>query len=257
MHIINYSLGKKSILLFILFIAFIGGASYIGYRLVNSVRDFKNSVSLIQQELKSKGDYIQPFFGGSHAEIRAFMITSLSNQINYPYTLVLGDSIIEQLFLDKKFLNGGIGGAGIDIAYRFLERQSSIFWPRGPERIILAIGVNDSAGVDASSAFPGGLNSEYFSKWQTKLIATIQKAKLITKDVYIFTIIPVEHEGMFGDTYFNQRAIERLNQFIKEVAKSEKIELLDTATIFSSPQQKYSIDGVHLTHLDLRCSESI
>ena len=101
------------------------------------------------------------------------------------YSLVVGDSITEALYLpklgDALVINGGMGGAGVATVEELLRE-----YPMQPKLkvIVIAIGVNDAARRE--------LPPTYFDEWERNYAKVLSQARVLAKRVAVSTVIPVE-----------------------------------------------------------------
>lgn len=126
--------------------------------------------------------------------------------------------------------NHGISG---DRVAEVLERIDSEAKAVMPDKIILAIGINDTPIPD----FPSGTGPSRFKDLYQKLIS---KAKQESKSVLIIGLTNVD-EKIDGHGYKNKE-IEKLNKIIQELAQKEKIPLVD---LFGSLSDEDVMDGLH------------
>lgn len=126
--------------------------------------------------------------------------------------------------------NHGISG---DRVAEILERIDSEAKAVMPDKIILAIGINDTPIPD----FPKGTDPKTFKEQYRKLIA---KAKQHAKSLMIVGLTNVD-EKISGHGYKNKE-IEKLDKIIKELAQKENIHFVD---LFGSLSDDDVMDGLH------------
>jgi len=217
-------------------------ASYAAIR--NTLNKLASEVASLKADIHALNGCIPPLYGTRHVAIRQSSIYAQAQQFQEDYVLIVGDSITEALYLPRiaryPVLNGGMGGAGVQVARELLDG-----FPKGRriKGIVIAIGVNDGARAS--------LRPDYFDEWEKSYLSIVRQAKaLAVKTVALNTVIPVEQGKPLGDQYFDPDAIERLNDIIRKAAASDHtLILIDNDATFrhlTSKQQAYTLDGVHL-----------
>lgn len=230
---------------------FIGLLSAIGLKINElNYNIIKQEETLIKQEetLIKLSKYAPPLFGGRHRYLRKHFISEQIANATDDYILLVGDSIVEGLFLPKikniPTLIGGIGGGGISDASELLD---NIEPDKKLNAIVILIGINDTIIVQPTPT----------KDWEKQLNHTIEKAiQLVGKDnVYVSTIIPVERNKPLGDAYFDQNLILALNTIIKEKTSENDINLIDHYKVFTEQDEnkiEFTTDGVHLNSFGYR-----
>jgi lysophospholipase L1-like esterase len=205
----------------------------------------KAGVAEVKTEAMLTKGFIPPLYGARHIELRKLFILSQAQQLQEEFILVTGDSMTEGLYLSTlgKFpvLNGGMGGGGVHALQELLNDFPSESKLRG---IIIAIGVND--------AVRGAPDTDYLGNWNKEYLSLVKRAKALTRNVAISTIIPVESGKTLGVQYFDLDLINRLNAIIRNVSAEQKTVLIDNDNMFRDLHEKnveYTVDGVHMNRL--------
>jgi lysophospholipase L1-like esterase len=126
--------------------------------------------------------------------------------------------------------NHGISGDRVSDVLNRLDTEAKAVMP---DKIILAIGINDTPIPE----FPSGTDPNKFKDLYQKLIS---KAKQHSKSQLIVGLTNVD-EKIAGHGYKNKE-IEKLNNIIKELAQKESIALVD---LFGSLSDDDVMDGLH------------
>ncbi|MFB9863603.1 GDSL-type esterase/lipase family protein [Rufibacter immobilis] len=134
--------------------------------------------------------------------------------------------------------NRGISG---DITYGVLERLDEVIEGK-PAKVFILIGIND-----ISRNVPDQLILGNYQKMISRIKAGSPKTK-----IYFQTLLPTnESFGKFKNHYHKEEHILWVNNALKELAKKEKIELIDLYPNFLDANKKlvkeYTHDGLHLT----------
>ncbi|MBI2798719.1 MAG: hypothetical protein HYX63_00280 [Gammaproteobacteria bacterium] len=183
-----------------------------------------------------------PLYEARHLQVRKSFIYWQAAQMEEAYSLVVGDSITEGLYLPKLdgalVVNGGMGGAGVSSVEELLNE-----YPAQPKLkvIVIAIGVNDATRRE--------LPITYFTDWEKSYGTVLTRAKMLATRVAISTIIPVETGKSLGDRYFDPSAIAHMNSVIRQQAMKSGATLIDNDKSFEALTEQghsYTLDGVHL-----------
>lgn len=126
--------------------------------------------------------------------------------------------------------NHGISGDRVADVLNRLDTEAKAVMP---DKIILAIGINDTPIPD----FPAGTAPNSFKDLYQKLIS---RAKQHSKSILIVGLTNVD-EKIGGHGYKNKE-IEKLNKIIKELAQKENIDFVD---LFGSLSDDDVMDGLH------------
>lgn len=183
-----------------------------------------------------------PLYEARHLQVRKSFIYWQAAQMEDAYSLVVGDSITEGLYLPKLdgalVVNGGMGGAGVTSVEELLND-----YPAQPKLkvIVIAIGVNDATRRE--------LPITYFTDWERSYGTILTRAKMLAPRVALSTIIPVETGKSLGDHYFYPSAIVHMNSIIRQSAMRSGATLIDNDKSFEALTEQghsYTMDGVHL-----------
>jgi len=155
----------------------------------------------------------------------------------------LGNSITagtdwNELLGNKNIKNRGISG---DITFGVLERLDEVIEGK-PAKVFILIGIND-----ISRNVP---DSVILSNYQ-KIIQRIKKGSPATK-IYCQTLLPVNNTfDKFKNHYNKDEHILWVNQQLKVLAQSQKVNLIDLYPAFLDSEKRlikeFTHDGLHLT----------
>ncbi|MGV3538304.1 MAG: GDSL-type esterase/lipase family protein [Rufibacter sp.] len=134
--------------------------------------------------------------------------------------------------------NRGISG---DITFGVLERLDEVIEGK-PAKVFILIGIND-----ISRNIPDQVILGNYRKMVTRIKAGSPKTK-----IYFQTLMPVNNTfDKFKNHYNKDEHIAAVNQGIKDLAKKEKIEVIDLHPHFLDSDKRlvkeYTHDGLHLT----------
>ncbi len=106
--------------------------------------------------------------------------------------------------------------------------------------IIISIGMNDSKGINNKNNIKTSLPT--FKKNISRIINTTKK---YTKEIIIIGLTPASEEP-FENTYFTNKQIETFNNILKESAKKENLEFINTLKEFKKLDYASLLsDGLH------------
>ncbi|GGK62567.1 GDSL-type esterase/lipase family protein [Rufibacter glacialis] len=134
--------------------------------------------------------------------------------------------------------NRGISG---DITFGVLERLHEVIEGK-PAKVFILIGIND-----ISRNVPDQVILANYQKMISRIKAGSPKTK-----IYFQTLLPTnESFGKFKNHYHKEEHILWVNNALKDLAKKEKIEVVDLYPHFLDQNKKlvseYTHDGLHLT----------
>lgn len=159
--------------------------------------------------------------------------------------IFLGNSITAgtdwtELLNLPKAKNRGISG---DITFGVLERLDEVIEGK-PKKVFILIGINDISRNIPDDIILGNYR---------KMISRIKAGSPSTK-IYFQTLLPTnESFGKFKNHYNKENHIHYVNNGLKELAKKEKVTLIDLYPEFLNKENrleaKYTYDGLHLNSL--------
>ena len=134
--------------------------------------------------------------------------------------------------------NRGISG---DITFGVLERLDEVIEGK-PAKVFILIGINDISR---------NIPDHVITANHRKMVARIKAGSPKTK-IYFQTLMPVNNTfDKFKNHYNKDEHIAAVNQGIKDLAKKEKIEVIDLHPHFLDSDKRlvkeYTHDGLHLT----------
>ncbi len=157
--------------------------------------------------------------------------------------IFLGNSITagvewQELLGNPNVRNRGISG---DITFGVLARLNEITEGQ-PAKVFILIGINDLA-----KDIPDSVTSA-----NHKRIVQYIKANSPSTKIYLQTLLPVNKDFAKHAAHYNKdEKILRINENLKQLAKDEKVELIDLYSRFLNANgklvDKYTYDGLHLT----------
>lgn len=153
------------------------------------------------------------------------------------YDLELGGWVNRlKLYYDNKggfevdIYNHGISGDRIsDVLNRFETEAKAVM----PDKIILAIGINDSPHW-------ANLFGTKLSDFENRFNELLEKSKKFTKDILIVGLTNVDDSNKLHG-YKNEK-IEKYDQKLKEIAQQQNLPFID---LFGSLGKKDLLDGLH------------
>jgi lysophospholipase L1-like esterase len=237
-------------LLITVFFAFILAAvtaSWAGYKEISAqLASVKAEVASLKSEVVTRKGFIPPLFGARHLIMRKRFVLDQISQTDRDFSLVVGDSIVEGMYLPElsklPTINAGMGGGGVLDA---LELISAVPTGSAVKGVLIAIGVNDAAR--------GPTAPDYFGQWSNTLRETISRAKTLAGNkVAVTTVIPVEKGKTLGDQYFDPAKVGDINILIRNLCSETKTQLIDHGASFAEITRsgaEYTTDGVHLNSL--------
>lgn len=166
------------------------------------------------------------------------------------FDVILGDSIVEAAVLSnvdsRPLLNAGIGGGGIDTVFPILDLLNR--YSGRINRAILAIGVNDASRDRISKSSEGRF--AYLARWAQNYESAASRLADLGCQVELFLILPVEENKSLGTQYFDQAAIGKMNELIRELGKRRgwpvvevPVPTIDGSREIMAPDS--TADGVH------------
>lgn len=118
---------------------------------------------------------------------------------------------------------------------------------RVPDRIILSVGVNDSARVNRAS----GRNYTEFDAFQTEIADLLDRAEQLCPVLFV-GMVPVDERRMpfAGCLYYNHGDQRRYNEAIQAACQSRQIPFLNLFDLWCSRGEEWwcsrlAIDGLH------------
>ncbi|WP_066831837.1 GDSL-type esterase/lipase family protein [Rufibacter ruber] len=134
--------------------------------------------------------------------------------------------------------NRGISG---DITFGVLERLDEVIEGK-PAKVFILIGINDISR---------NIPDHVITANHRKMVARIKAGSPKTR-IYFQTLMPVNNTfDKFKNHYNKDEHIAAVNQGIKDLAKKEKIEVIDLHPHFLDSDKRlvkeYTHDGLHLT----------
>ncbi|MBA9076650.1 GDSL-type esterase/lipase family protein [Rufibacter quisquiliarum] len=134
--------------------------------------------------------------------------------------------------------NRGISG---DITFGVLERLDEVIEGK-PAKVFILIGINDISR---------NIPDHVITANHRKMVARIKAGSPKTR-IYFQTLMPVNNTfDKFKNHYNKDEHIAAVNQGIKDLAKKEKIEVIDLHPHFLDSEKRlvkeYTHDGLHLT----------
>jgi lysophospholipase L1-like esterase len=179
-------------------------------------------------------------FRPNNFHLKAELFKSFPNSVKD--IIFLGNSITagvdwNELLGVKEARNRGISG---DITFGVLERLDEVI-EGNPAKVFLLIGIND-----ISRNIPDSLIVENYRKMVTR----IRKGSPKTK-IYLQTLLPVNNTfTQFKNHYNKDEHIAFVNNSLKELAKTYKVQLIDLHPKFQDKEGKlikeFTEDGLHL-----------
>lgn len=146
-----------------------------------------------------------------HADARVSIMRLHAETLGYGRAILLGDSNMEGFWWNMVSagsppwqINGGIGGAGVDLMY---QKIGAILGYTQPKVAVIMLGTNDMswsrlASMDKTTWLPRYI----------PIIASIMNAGAVP---VILTIPPVEQGKAMGDAMFDQASIDYCNSQLK------------------------------------------
>lgn len=189
-----------------------------------------------EQIAQMVSERVPPIFG--HVALRTRFTIEQVQQSRGDSILLVGDSIIEGLFLDvvgRGVINGGMGGAGVDHANALLQQ----IVPGAMHSVVIAVGVNDTMRTSYRRA----------EDWERAFRKLTSRARMVARHgVVVCTVLPVEGGKPLGATYFDAAKIREVNQAIRRVAREQGATLVDGFAMFEPllGKAEFTTDGVHL-----------
>ncbi len=221
------------------------------HRLGRKLAAVKSEVAAIK-EMAARGDFSPPLYGASHAALRKKFLLNQVKQAEDDFVLIIGDSIIEGLYLPRlsrfPVINAGTGQMGVHYAQDFLAHCPSNSRIKG---ILIAVGVNDAIRRREQES------PSFYNEWEQGFREAVSRARELAGDkVAVSTIIPVEKQKILGDSYqilgdkyFDPEKISHLNMLIRRICKDMNVQLIGQDEAFSQLARsgvEYTTDSVHL-----------
>ena len=176
--------------------------------------------------------------GHQYVPTRQAMLLAQATQVPPGTVMLLGDSIIDSLYIfsaNFPIFNAGIGSATVETWDEFAPRLFALVKPK---IVIIAIGINNTSRDN--------FNAEIFQNYYFRLCAV---AKENSQRVILSTILPVSQDMPLGARY-NLDRIHAVNSIIRQFAKNNGYELIDSFSYFADTNDHLpahlTIDGVHL-----------
>lgn len=140
-----------------------------------------------------------------------------------------------RLYFDNKgdfeteVYNCGVSG---DTVADVLKRFDAEAKARTPDKIVLAIGINDTLHSEDPGTNPADFEKQYRS--------LLEKAKKFTSEIIILGLTNVDETS--GDHGYKNESIEKYDQKIKQLAENENLPFID---LFSTLSIDEFEDGLH------------
>ncbi len=170
-----------------------------------------------------------------------------NQSLEHDQIVFFGDSITEMYLLDKYFpnvtiYNRGIGG---DITSNMLTRLDSNVLKIKPRKIFFLGGCND---------LRRGINPIDIASNINKIIDKIQE-KLPDTEIIVQSVYPINRSVKLAGrdliAAFNDDEVIVLNNYIRQVCESQKVNFVDTYSHLVDDnkqlQPQYTFDGLHMT----------
>ena len=138
------------------------------------------------------------------------------------------------------------GNSSTDLIKRFdVEAGSRIryIWPDDDYMIIIAIGINDSRGLEK----PDNLQTKPID-FRDNIDELVRKSKKHTKEVILLGLTPVNEDLVFPfeNTYFSNRKIIEYSKIIEETCKVNKAFYIDLyKELTKKKPNSLLLDGLH------------
>ncbi len=121
------------------------------------------------------------------------------------------------------------------------DARAKYIWKGDKHLILLAIGINDTRGIDSPDNIE--VSAEEYQKNMRQIIKI---AKKHTKDVVIISLTPVDESitNPFENTYFTNSRVEEYNEVLKKLCEEEKLPFID---VYHEIKDKTELleDGLH------------
>lgn len=175
--------------------------------------------------------------GHLHSVVRRQAILSQAEQVPAGGVVILGDSIVEFLFLDRicgqTVLNAGIGSGTIKEVLTLCE---AVLERARPASVIISVGVNDAQ-------LSRQRDIEAWLGHYDKLLRALSAYR-----VFVMAINPVEAGKPLGDNYFDQSFINRQNLGLIALSKKHGANYIPPTAAATG----LTSDGVHPNELGNR-----
>ena len=121
-----------------------------------------------------------------------------------------------------------------------LKARASYNWPRDWHTIIIAIGINDTRGIET----PNNIETKT-TKFSSNINKIIKTAKKYSNRIMIVGLTPVDEKltKPYENTFFTNKKIKEYNEIIKKVAKQERVPFVNLVDKINP--KKETTDGLH------------
>ncbi len=172
------------------------------------------------------------------------MIKRQATQIKTCDTLMIGDSLVEGMFYQSKTSSVVLMGVGGSKVSDWLHWAPKIFSELKAKKLIVALGVNDSARYTP-------FNLKTFIDNYKKLCATAKEYGI--ENIYISSVLPVGKNQTLGDEVFDSQVIKEINFALKDLANTFGYSYIDAYSLFVDNEgfmpESLTSDGVHLNDM--------
>lgn len=207
-------------------LALVGGVSIVVYK--------KGGVNFIKQQVSSMTS-VEEYSPYYRQKVSIYESAGAKNVD----AVMIGDSITDhgewsELFTTSFVINRGISD---DDTNGVLNRLDEIV-EKQPKKVFIMIGIND---------FLHGMNKEETIENYKRILDKLNTS-LPSSKVYIQSILPVNND-IYGNSIDND-SVNSLNGELEVLAKESNVSFIDLYSALSTNNQleeKYTIDGIHLT----------
>lgn len=201
-------------------------------RMDTQMREIASDVDIVNTTIQD--------LGGLYRSTRIAIIQAQLRSQGLPLIVILGDSIVEQLYCPalagRNVINAGISGARVLESQPFLE--SVLAATTGP-LVVVAMGVNDAFGAT-------GTTPEQFEAGYETLAKTVLADN---RRLVLVNLPPIEQDKPEAKR-FDAAKIARYNAIVAAVAARLNVPLVDINAMLTARRetsgQGQTVDGVHL-----------
>ncbi len=183
---------------------------------------------------------------------RNTMLKRQATQIKTCDILMIGDSLVEGMFYQSDTSSIVLMGVGGSKVSDWRHWTPKIFSELKAKKLIIAIGVNDSARHIS-------FNIKTFIDNYKKLCATAKEYGI--ENIYISSVLPVGKNQALGDEVFDSKVIKEINSVLKNLAHTFGYSYIDAYSRFVDDEgfmpESLTSDGVHLNDMGYRIWKEI